>query len=74
MTTGGRHDDGSKGISAYINDPKKNLRNAHIINKSYIVHRQTHFLMRLPCDLPLCTRVPRKFSPGSFNLFLMRFP
>ena len=25
-----------------------NLRNAHIINKSYLVHRQTHFLMRFP--------------------------
>ncbi len=43
ITTTGHHNDGSRGISAYVNDPKKNLRNAHIINKSYIVHRKlTH--------------------------------
>ena len=32
VITSGHHDDGSKGITAYINDPK-NLRNTHIINK-----------------------------------------
>ena len=30
---------------------RKILHNAHIINKSHIVHRQTHFLMRLHCFL-----------------------
>ena len=33
----------------------ENLRNAHIINKSYIVHRQPHFPMRLPCYATLET-------------------
>ena len=41
MTSNSYYDDGPKGISAYINDPK-NLRNAHIINKSHIVRRTSY--------------------------------
>ena len=29
MTTSGHHDDGFKGISAYINEPKKSAQLAH---------------------------------------------
>ena len=41
----GHHDDGSKGISAYINDPK-NLRNAREFPKSYTIDSRRYNLRR----------------------------
>ncbi len=49
ITTTGHHNDGSRGISAYVNDPKRicATRTLLINRTSYIVHRQPHFQMRL---------------------------
>ena len=46
MTTSTHHADGSKEAPAYVDDPK-NLRNAHIINKSYIVNRKSYIGKRI---------------------------
>ena len=73
ITTTGHHDDAPREISAYINDPKKSAQRARI-SKSYIVHgqppsasvvhRQTHFLMRLPWVERLS-----KFRPAKMGRF-----
>ena len=46
MTISGHHDDESGGTSAYVHD-SKNLRNTHIINKSYIQHRTSYIGKRI---------------------------
>ena len=55
MTTSGHHDDGSRGISAYVDDPKK-IRNAHIINKSYIENRKSYIVKRISNAFDLVDR------------------
>ena len=37
MTTSGHHDDGSKGISAYMNEPKKSAHRASINTRPYLL-------------------------------------